>query len=153
MAGAEEHRDLSWDEIAERLSASQMWWIATASPSAGPHSVPVWGVVVDGVALSYADSASRRVRDLAEDPRCAVHLESGADVLIVHGQLQDLGEAAADPAGVAAYASKYSAPEDAEYLPGAPQMSGVRLLALRPARAMAWRLDDFFGSQRRWSAG
>jgi hypothetical protein len=153
MAGAGEDRDLAWDEIATRLSASPVWWIATASRSAGPHSVPVWGVVVDGVALSYADPSARRVRDLAEDPRCAVHLESGSDVLIVHGSLEDAGDAAADPVAVAAYARKYAAPGDAQYLPGAPQMAGVRLLALSPVRAMAWRLDDFFGSQRRWSAG
>jgi len=85
---------LGWEEIGARFGRAAVWWLVTADRSAGPHAVPVWGVVVDGVLYCYADPASRRMRDLREDRRAVAHLEDGSDVLIVHGDLHDLGAAA-----------------------------------------------------------
>jgi len=56
------------------------------------------------------------------------------------------------PHVVAALDQKYREPGDAAYLPsGDPDFDVV--YAFRPRRAMMWRLDDWEGSQRRWSAG
>jgi hypothetical protein len=144
--------DLTWTEVAQRLAAEPFWWIATGSVSGGPHSVPVWGVVLDGVPLSYADSNARRVQDCASDPRAVLHLPSATDVLVVWGTLRDEGLAEQRPDVVAAYAAKYTDPGDQRWLPGTPAMAGVRLLSVTPRRARAWTLADFIGSQRRWTA-
>lgn len=143
---------LDRSSLEGRFSAAPVWWLATASVADGPHTVPVWGVVVDGILCSYADPGARRVRDLASDPRAVLHLESGSDVLIVRGTCTIGGPVVERPDVVAAYASKYTAPEDAPFLPGAPEMDGVVLLELRPTSAQAWNLADFFGSQQRWRA-
>ncbi len=150
--GASSLATLEWDEVSARLGAEKVWWMATASPAAGPHSVPVWGVIVDGVAYTTAEPTSRRVRDLHDDPRTVVHLESGSDVLIVRGRWSDEVQAHVRTAVLAAYAAKYDSPAEAAYLPDAPGMGPLDMFVLEPARALSWRIEDFEGSHRRWSA-
>jgi hypothetical protein len=55
------------------------------------------------------------------------------------------------PSVVAALAAKYTRLEDQPYLPDHDPAFDV-VYALRPRSAMAWRLDDYAASQRRWSA-
>jgi hypothetical protein len=52
---------------------------------------------------------------------------------------------------VAALAAKYTRPLDRQYLPDADPGFDV-VYAVEPASAMAWRLEDYESSQRRWSA-
>jgi hypothetical protein len=52
---------------------------------------------------------------------------------------------------VAVLAAKYTRPDDQQYLPGTGPDFDV-VYALRPKSAMAWRLDDYAASQRRWSS-
>jgi hypothetical protein len=52
---------------------------------------------------------------------------------------------------VAALAAKYTRPEDQQYRPDHDPDFDV-VYALRPQSAMAWRLDDYAASQRRWLA-
>src|SRR5512146_3339418 len=60
-------------------------------------------------------------------------------------------ELAAVPSVVAALAAKYTSPQDRQYLPGHDPAFDV-VYAVRPRSAMAWRLDDYAASQRRWTA-
>lgn len=142
--------DLHWDEIVERFGAAQNWWVATAG-SSGPHTVPVWGVAVEGALHFYGEPSSVRSRNLAADPRVALHLESGSDVLIVHGTAPAGAPARESAAVVAAYAAKYTHPTDLPYLPDAEGMEAVLLHTVAPVRAVAWRFDGSGDSEtRRW---
>lgn len=143
---------MEWSDVAARLTASRSFWLVTASARAVPHASPVWGVVVDAHLYLYSERSTVKARDLAENPRAVVHLESAEDVLIVQGVLEDLGHPGDHDAVLAALREKYAAPADATYLPSADPAFDV-LYRLRPRRAMAWRLDDWDDSQRRWSAG
>ncbi len=144
--------ELGWDEIVERLGAAQNWWVATSGPG-GPHAVPVWGVAVGGALHFYGEPSSVRSRNLAADPRVVVHLESGSDVLALHGSAPAGGPAHADTAVVAAYRAKYTHPTDLQYLPDADGMADVLLHTVVPARAFAWRFDgQGDGTVRRWRA-
>jgi hypothetical protein len=143
---------LSWDEVAERFGDAQNWWVATAGPG-GPHSVPVWGVVVAGALHFYGEPTTVRSRNLAVDPRLVLHLESGSSVLVVHGSVTVGRFAGEDAAVSAAYAAKYTDPTDLEFLPDAPGMAGALLFTVSPTRAIAWTLGDSSGMEnRRWSA-
>ena len=73
------------------------------------------------------------------------------DVLIVRGVVADLGPPAAVLSVVAALAAKHTSPQDRQYLPGHDPAFDV-VYAVRPRSAMAWRLDDYAASQRRWTA-
>jgi len=141
---------LSWPEVAARLAAARNYWLSTTTPSGAPHAAPVWGVVTGGTLYLYSERSTVKARNLAIDPRVVIHLESGEDVLIVRGVAEDLGPPAEVPSVVAALAAKYARPEDRQYLPDADPAFDV-VYALRPRSAMAWRLDDYAASQRRWS--
>jgi len=143
---------LGWDEVAERFGAAPNWWVATSGPG-GPHSVPVWGVVVDGVLHFYGEPGAVRSRNLAADPRLVLHLESGSSVLIVHGSVA-IGPVARDVRAVcAAYAAKYMDPTDLDYLPDATGMEQALLFTVTPTRAIAWDLGGADAMEnRRWSA-
>jgi hypothetical protein len=141
---------LAWDEIESRFQAAPNWWVATTGP-AGPHSVPVWGVVVGGVLSFYGAPDAVRSQNLAADPRLVLHLESASDVLLLHGTADVAGAAGGDPAVNAAYAVKYAAPDDLEYLPDAPANERALRYAVEPLRAVAWLLDGSSEwNNRRW---
>lgn len=143
---------LSWDEIARRFTAARNWWVVTAG-GGGPHAVPVWGVVLDGSFVLYGEPGSVRARNLAADPRLVLHLESGDDVLVVHGVAHDAGPAGGRDVVNRQFARKYTAHDDAEYLPDAPANAGSRLWSVAPSRAIAWRLAPSpQWTTRRWTA-
>jgi len=143
---------LTWVEVADRFSAAPTWWVATVGP-AGPHAVPVWGVLVRGALHFYGEPSAVRSRNIATDPRIVVHLESGSSVLILHGAATVGGRAGGDADVCAAYAAKYADPSDVAYLPDALGMESALLFTVAPTRAIAWQLgtsDDV--EPRRWHA-
>jgi hypothetical protein len=146
------HDTMTWGEVARRLSAARTYWLGTTMPSGAPQAAPVWGVVTGQTLHLYSERSTVKARNLAADPRIIVHLESGEDVLIVRGVADDLGPPSSVPSVVAALAAKYTGPADQQYLPSADPDFDV-VYAIRPLSAMAWRLDDYAASQRRWSSG
>lgn len=139
---------LHWDEIAERLHDARYVWIHTTGPYGVPNATPVWGVVIDGTFYVYTESHTRKARNLRENSRAVVHLESAEDVLIVHGHLDDLGHPGLHREVVSAFARKYDRPEEAPFLPSVPIFDV--LYALRARSALAWSLPDTEASTRRW---
>ena len=148
---------LTWEEIAERLAPPRNYWLVTADADDGAHAAPVWGAVHWGDLYCFTTRSTRKARNLARDNRAVVHLESGDDVVIVHGRMVDVGEPSAWPDVVRSFHAKYDQPDDAEYLPSldpgtAPTHPIDVLYRLEPRRALLWFLSDFDGSQMRWSS-
>lgn len=142
---------LSWHEVAARLAPARSYWLGTTSPDGSPHAAPVWGAVVADTLYLYSERSTRKARNLAADPRLAVHLESADDVVIVRGTAADLGHPAQLPDVVAALVAKYASPADRQYLPDADPAFDV-VYAVRPQAAMLWQLADYEASQRRWKS-
>lgn len=142
---------MTWTEVSARLAAARNYWLGSTTPSGAPHAAPVWGVVTGETLYLYSGRSTVKARNLAADPRVVVHLESGEDVLVVRGVAEDLGTPSDVPSVVAALAAKYIRPGDQQYLPSADPDFDV-VYAIRPRSAMAWRLDDYAASQRRWTA-
>ena len=80
--------ELTWTEIAERLSDAHSYWLHTTGETGTPNATPVWGVVAQGVLYHYTESRTLKARNLVHNPRVVVHLESASDVVIVHGDLR-----------------------------------------------------------------
>jgi hypothetical protein len=78
---------LTWRHVVERLEAASHYWVATASRDGRPHARPVDGVVVDAT-LYFSGGDVRWVKDLRENPRISVHLESASDVVILDGRVE-----------------------------------------------------------------
>ena len=128
---------LSWSWAEERFAAAHNYWVATASLARGPHASPVWGLWRDGTFLFSCGRRSRKARDLADDSRLVVHLESGDDVVILEGQVEP---AVATDEDVAMYERKY------DYRPE----PGEGWYSLAPRRALAWREEDYPRSATRF---
>ena len=64
----------------EQLEAASHYWVATAGREGSPHARPVDGVVAP---LYFGGGDVRWVRELRENPRISVHLESASDVVVI----------------------------------------------------------------------
>jgi hypothetical protein len=124
---------LPWSWADERLAAAHNYWVATA----GPHASPVWAVWDERTLVFSCGPESRKARALARDPRIVVHLESGADVVIVEGEAEQMD---VTPELLAVYSAKYG-PTDA---------SIGNWYRVRPRRVLAWREEDYPRSATRF---
>ena len=136
--GVPEDRDglLPWGWAEERLVGAHNYWLATA----GPHASPVWALWRDGGLVFSCSPRSRKARAIGADPRVVVHLESGAEVVIVEGEAEQIE---ATPEILAEYERKYgwrADPNEGWY------RVGVR-------RVLAWREADFPRSTTRFDLG
>jgi len=136
---------LPWSHVIERMAEAQNYWVCTISPDGRPHATPVWGLWLDDRLYFGGGPQTRRNRNLAENPAVCVHLESGSDVVILHGDAHELR--APDQSLVTrlievstrkyGYAPK---PEDYETLRGT--------FVFRPRMALAWK--QFPKDATRW---
>ena len=111
---------LEWTEVASALDAAPVYWVATVTPSGGPHLIPIWGAWVRDTAFIEGGDETRWARNLAGgDGR--VHL--GAD----HEGMQIMVR------GVAMIADSY----EAKY-PSRPE--GARFWRIAPEHVLAWRV-------------
>jgi hypothetical protein len=129
---------LRWEEVEERLRTSRHYWLATVRPDGTPHSVPRWGVWVDG--RFYYDGAptTRHVRNLEANPACTLTLESGTEVVIVEGRSL---ATRADPDDLGARLEAAYTKYHPDYAPARDAWSGEYGGGLRviiPKRALAW---------------
>jgi PPOX class probable F420-dependent enzyme len=137
---------LPWSWAVERLAASRNYWVVTVWPDGRPHAMPVWGVW-DGGALWFSSSLrSRKVRNVAADPRCVVTTEDAAEPVVIEGSAAIV----ADSDAIARFAdvmnAKYEAGMTVEFLDPAVNAT----IRVRPRWAFAIAHDDFIGSPTRW---
>jgi hypothetical protein len=115
--------------------------------------VPLWGVW-DGDRLFFGtDPRTRTARNLARNPAVVVHLESGDDVVIVKGTVEQIGDRATVRQMSRLGAAKYGTPappEDDDHATGDEGETGAAhvVFALRPHTAYAWR--DLTRDATRW---
>jgi hypothetical protein len=107
MGGA---RPVAWADARGRLAAAEVFWLATARPDGGPHLVPVLAVWVDGALHFAASPASRKGRNLARDPHCAMAARSRGLDLVVEGEAARVTQAGRLRRLAGAYLAKYGWP-------------------------------------------
>jgi nitroimidazol reductase NimA-like FMN-containing flavoprotein (pyridoxamine 5'-phosphate oxidase superfamily) len=142
---------VTWSDVVARFDAARNAWFGTVDHAGAPHAVPIWTASVDEVLYVFGERRSVKFCNLATNPRVVVNLESGDEVVIVRGTAYDLGTPAQVPEVVAAFAAKYTEPDDLQWLPEAdPSVDLVARIA--PSVALLWSSDDYFGTKRRWQA-
>lgn len=129
---------LQWSWVTARLSDARNYWVATTRSDGRPHVIPVWGVWLDTAFYFFTDNQSLKARNIRRDPRAAIHLESGDEVVILEGTLHP-----ATPSNdiVAAYECKYDISLGSE-----PD----GLYRLEPVKALSWLESDFPQTASRW---
>src|SRR4029078_12148614 len=86
---------LPWSWATARLEAPLNYWFATPRPDARRPAMPAWAVWLDDSLYFEGSPATRRARNLAENPQVSVHLESADEVVIVEGARRGRGRARA----------------------------------------------------------
>jgi hypothetical protein len=139
---------LPWSWAVHRLATARNYWIASTRPDGRPHTRPVWGIWhADAV---YFSTGSLAITNLAQNPNITVHLESGAEVVIVESVAHTTDDVAELRPVALAYNAKYQWDLDPEH----PDTWYVT----RPQVAFGWIADDsgldggaaFHGTTTRW---
>lgn len=141
---------LPWSHVSDRLAQSRNYWIVTARPDGRPHAVPLWGAWVEETLYVEGGTETRWGRNIAANPAVAVHLESGDDVVILEGVVEEAR--GLDPSLAAriaeAYAAKYK-----DYRPNPDDWREGGLYALRLRMALAWTSFPTDATRWRFNAG
>ncbi|MBK8901943.1 MAG: pyridoxamine 5'-phosphate oxidase family protein [Anaerolineaceae bacterium] len=127
---------LPWQYVTDRMASAKCYWITTVSPNGRPHATPVDGVWLDDHLYFGGSPATRRSRNLVDNPAVCIHLESGTESVILHGDALALTAVEHTLAVRLAEASKqkygYSQrPEEYEANPG-------NIFAFHPQVVFAW---------------
>lgn len=130
---------LAWEDVEPRLVRSMHYWLSSVRPDGTPHSVPRWGVWLDGRFWYDGSSSTRHTRNVERNPAVTLTLESGTEVVIVEGESVATRADADDLGGRLSEAfAKYAT---SGYTPGPDSWSGEDgggLRVITPHRAMAW---------------
>lgn len=133
-----------WSRVVERLEKAKNYWVCTAGPDGRPHAVPVWAMWLDDTLYFDGHPQTRWGRNMAKNRAISVHLESGDEVVILEGEVQDIAHAGREIAVklVAISKAKYG------YSPEADVYIERGLFALRPKTVYAW--STFPKTVTRW---
>ena len=131
---------LPWSYARTRLEQAKNYWVCTASLDGRPHATPLWGVWLDEQFFFDGHPATRWGRNILANPAMSLHLESGNEVVIVEGMVEDVAEP--DRALYQRVADAYEAKYDYR-----PPDHGFFLL--HPRTALGW--TQFPGDMTRWT--
>ena len=124
-----------------RLHSEQVAWLTTVRADGQPQSTPVWFLWDGETFLLYSQPGAQKVRNLAANPRVALHLDddgSGGDVVTFEGT------ATVEPDTPRAdrmdgYLAKYQAAIEAlGYEPGPFARTYSTAIRVRPTRVRVW---------------
>src|SRR2546425_7661558 len=129
---------LPWSWAVERLERSHDYWVATVRPDGRPHVMPVW---------FSSSRASRKARNLAGRPQCAITTDNAYEPVVIEGEAELIDHPAAIAAFVAKTNEKYRTEYSIEFF-SSPSNACFRV---RPAWAFGLTESDFTGSPTRWT--
>ncbi len=142
---ADTEAKIKWDWVEDHLEKSRNYWICSSRPDGRPHAMPVWCVWVAGSLYFATDRDSLKARNLAANPQVVIHLESGDEVVILEGLIQE----EKDPDRLADMARAYNIKYPGYYFDPTARSSDVTFV-LHPLKAMAWTEKSFPNDATRW---
>ena len=137
------HIPPDWQWVVAQIKGSRNYWICTASREAKPHAMPVWGVWGEDTLYFVTKRASKKARNLFENPQVVVHLESGDDVIVLEGAALELKNPSKLEQVAKLYSEKYKG--DEIY----PDIECVFELQLQVI--FSWLERDFHHTATRWT--
>lgn len=135
---------LPWSHVDERMLAAKHYWISTVSSDNRPHATPVDGLWLDGQLYFGGSTETRRHRNLLMNPAVCIHLEEAMDVVILHGEVQELR---APEEGLTVQLAEASAAKYG-YAPRPEDFDKGGVWVFRPRVVLAWQ--QFPKDATRW---
>ncbi|HEX9332613.1 MAG TPA: pyridoxamine 5'-phosphate oxidase family protein [Anaerolineales bacterium] len=136
------HKPPSWQSIEERIRTSRNYWICSVSSDGSPHALPVWGIWLDNQLYFVTKRASKKGRNLLANPKVAIHLESGDDVIAFQGRVMEITDSLHLAKIADIYSEKYNG--DQIY----PDIEVV--FQLVPRFAFTWLERNYHETATRW---
>ena len=129
------------DRAESRLRSEPIVWLTTVRADGQAQSSPVWFLWDGQTFLLYSQPGAQKVRNLAANPKVALHLDDdgdGDDIVTVEGTAEiEPGTPRADR--VEEYLAKYRAAIEAlGYEPGPFARTYSTPIRVRPTRMRAW---------------
>ncbi len=138
---------LPWEWAESRLTGSHDYWLSTVRPDGAPHCVPVWGVW-DGDALWFSSSLrSRKIRNLAVEPRCTVATDNPQEPVVLDGTAEVVSDLDAIRTFLAASNAKYQVDYPESFLD--PTVNAT--VRVTPSSVFGLMESEFTGSPTRWT--
>lgn len=137
---------LPWSWARERLERSHDYWVATSRPDGSPHLMPVWGVFVDDALWFSSSRASRKARNLAANPRCAITTDNAYEPVVIEGT----AELVRDLSAIAAFVIKVNDKYHTDYATDFFSAPANVCFVVHPRWAFGLAESDFTGSPTRW---
>jgi len=128
---------LAWKDVEERLVEARHYWICSVRPNQHPHVIPRWAAWVDGCVYYDGSPETRHAKNIDLNPNVALHLENGAEAVILYGTAQAVMQPDHSLTGLIAseYRRKY---EVLGYVPEANQWDAGGLFSIIPKTVIAW---------------
>ena len=149
----------AWAVARGELRDAELYWLSTVRPDGRPHVTPLLGVWLDGALYFCTGATERKVRNLAQNPRCVLTtgrntLDDGVD-LVVEGEAVEVSDEAELRIVADTYESKYgprvTAPEGTWSGLGDTIRGGNAVVyRVAPTTAFGFGKGDQF-SQTRWT--
>jgi PPOX class probable F420-dependent enzyme len=136
---------LPWSWAVERLTKAHDYWVATTWPDGRPHVTPVWGAWIDDAAWFSCAKGSRKARNLAADPRCAITNDNAYEPVVLNGVASAVDDHAAAQAFTDACNGKYTGDMTVEFV------EANALFRVPPTSVLSLTEDDFNGSPTLWT--
>jgi hypothetical protein len=128
---------LEWEQVAERLSSSKNYWLASTRPDGRPHTVPRWGVFIENKFYYDGSPETVHARNILENPQVSLHLESGDEAVIANGI--SCAAPKPEPSFARVLASNFAAKyEKFGYTPSVDQWDQGGLFVFTPSVVLAW---------------
>ncbi|GAA4878413.1 pyridoxamine 5'-phosphate oxidase family protein [Kitasatospora terrestris] len=137
---------LSWSWARRQLTDSHEYWVATTRPDGRPHLMPVWGVWLEDALWFSSGLRSRKARNLAEQPMCAVATDNALDPVVVEGHAEIVTGLADIGLFLDTLNAKYRTAYRIDFLD--PGVNAT--VRVDPVQAIGLVQRDFTGSPTRW---
>jgi uncharacterized pyridoxamine 5'-phosphate oxidase family protein len=131
---------LDFSHFENRFTANRNYYIATVSPTARPHVMPVWGVWSGGKFYFSTGATTRKARNLAENPRVTIAIEDATAPVILEGTA---AVAKTYKTAALAYEKKYD-------FQLTPDVGNIYVVTPKKAFAFIEEAEDFGETATRW---
>lgn len=140
---------LPWSWARERLERSHDYWVATTRTDGRPHVMPVWGVFVDDALWFSSSRGSRKARNLAANPRCAISTDNAYEPVVIEGT----AELVEDLAAITSFVITINDKDHTDYAVDFFNAPENACFVVHPTWAFGLTESDFTGSPTRWVFG
>jgi hypothetical protein len=134
---------LPWKWAADRLKKSRQYWLATTRPGGAPHLMVIWGVWLEDGFWFSTGAASRKARNLAANPKCAIGTDDAGEAVILEGAVETINVQQAE-------FERFAAAYEKKYTWDVREM-GQPVFRFRPSVAFGLYEKKFEATATRWS--